>query len=197
MTNESALTKDMILDKAEAVFRRFGPAKTSVVDVARALEVSHGNLYRFFSSKAELREAVTYRWLQQIIVPLKAIVEQSSVNATQRLRLWVDTLIKLKRDSALKDPELFRLHAAVTEEAGAVIEHHVNELVKQIADIVRAGMTSKEFVEGDPVQVATGILLSTARFHHPAHVREWASSSADDNVNAVWNLILHGIANSK
>ena len=35
------------------------PAKATVVDVARALGVSHGSVYRHFPTKAALREAVT------------------------------------------------------------------------------------------------------------------------------------------
>ena len=46
------------------MLRRFGPAKTTVVDVARALDVSHGSVYRHFPSKAALRDAVTERWLR-------------------------------------------------------------------------------------------------------------------------------------
>ena len=53
------LSPEAILDTAEEVLRRYGPAKASVVDVARALGVSHGSVYRHFGSKAALRDAVT------------------------------------------------------------------------------------------------------------------------------------------
>jgi AcrR family transcriptional regulator len=49
------LTREDILSAAEEVLRRYGPAKTNVVDVARALNVSHGTVYRHFPSKAALR----------------------------------------------------------------------------------------------------------------------------------------------
>ena len=57
--SETSLTPDRILDAAEETLTRFGPAKTTVVDVARALGVSHGSVYRHFASKAALRDAVT------------------------------------------------------------------------------------------------------------------------------------------
>ena len=60
---EGHLTPDGILDAAETVLRRFGPKKASVVDVARALGVSHGSIYRHFPSKKALRDAVAGRWL--------------------------------------------------------------------------------------------------------------------------------------
>ena len=59
------LTREEILDAAEEVLRRYGPAKANVVDVARALNVSHGSVYRHFPSKAALREAVAERWLER------------------------------------------------------------------------------------------------------------------------------------
>ncbi|MGV2788298.1 TetR family transcriptional regulator, partial [Clostridium perfringens] len=71
MSHDQPLTKEAILDAAEQTLRRYGPDKTSVVDVAKALQVSHGSLYRHFPSKAALREAVTERWLQRIADPLQ------------------------------------------------------------------------------------------------------------------------------
>ncbi len=68
--SEAALTADRILDAAEEVLTRYGPAKTTVVDVARALGVSHGSVYRHFASKAALRDAVTERWLARVSGPL-------------------------------------------------------------------------------------------------------------------------------
>lgn len=61
-----ALTSEAILAATEEVLRRYGPAKATVVDVAKALGVSHGSVYRHFATKAALREAVTRRWLDAI-----------------------------------------------------------------------------------------------------------------------------------
>ena len=47
-----------ILDAAEEMLRRHGVQKTNVVDVARALGMSHGNIYRHFPSKQALLDAV-------------------------------------------------------------------------------------------------------------------------------------------
>ncbi|HEY1384219.1 MAG TPA: TetR/AcrR family transcriptional regulator, partial [Dongiaceae bacterium] len=69
---DGVLTREKILEAAEDVLRRFGPSKTTVVDVARALGVSHGSVYRHFPSKAALREAVLERWLHRISDPLEA-----------------------------------------------------------------------------------------------------------------------------
>ena len=75
MNETVVLTPERILEVTEDVLRRFGLAKATVVDVARALDVSHGSVYRHFPSKASLREAVAKRWLERVSVPLAKIAE--------------------------------------------------------------------------------------------------------------------------
>ena len=52
--DEPSDARTRILDAAVDQLRRHGPAKTGVVDVARALGVSHAAVYRYFASKDEL-----------------------------------------------------------------------------------------------------------------------------------------------
>ena len=87
--NDAALTPDRILDAAEEVLRRYRPQKTTVVDVARALAVSHGTIYRHYPSKQALRDAVTRRWLHRVTGPLEKIAEERGP-AAARLRRWFD-----------------------------------------------------------------------------------------------------------
>lgn len=75
------LTPERILETTEDVLRRFGPTKATVVDVARALGVSHGSVYRHFPSKAALREAVTDRWLAKSVVMLEEIASAPAETA--------------------------------------------------------------------------------------------------------------------
>ena len=77
MNEVVVLTPERILEVTEDVLRRFGLAKATVVDVARALDVSHGSVYRHFPSKASLREAVAKRWLDRVSAPLEEIAESS------------------------------------------------------------------------------------------------------------------------
>ncbi|MBW8856399.1 MAG: helix-turn-helix transcriptional regulator, partial [Bradyrhizobium sp.] len=67
----AADTRERILTAAEELLRRHGLAKATVVDVARALEMSHANVYRHFASKTELQDAVAHRWLERIMTPLR------------------------------------------------------------------------------------------------------------------------------
>src|SRR5277367_1381333 len=90
------LNLDRVLATAEDVIRRFGPAKATVVDVARALGVSHAAVYRHVASKAELRDLVVGRWIEETMPPLRAIAAKSGP-APQRLRRLLDAMIAVKR----------------------------------------------------------------------------------------------------
>ncbi|MDT3425442.1 AcrR family transcriptional regulator [Paenibacillus forsythiae] len=188
------LTKDMILDAAEQVLRRYGPDKTSVIDIAKSLQVSHGTLYRHFASKAALREAVTERWLDQSIAgPLEGIAGTAEGSAAEQLRLWLEALIKKKRDYAAEDAEMFAMYAAVTLERGPMLTMHVDRLMKQIASIIERGMRAGEFKPGTADAVARSVFLATESFHHPAHAHEWSSETVDEDFAAVWSLLLSGL----
>src|SRR3954471_12023279 len=100
---DTPLTRDRILNTAEDVIRRFGPAKATVVDVARALGVSHAAVYRHVATKAELRDLVVGQWLEATMLPLRTIVALADP-APQRLRSLFDALIAIKRRRAAEDP---------------------------------------------------------------------------------------------
>src|SRR3954451_24892512 len=127
MPPDAPLTRDRILAAAEDVIRRFGPSKATVVDVARALGVSHTAVYKHVSSKAELRDLVVGQWVEATMPPLRAIAMQSKP-APQRLRKLIDALIAVKRRRDTEDPELFAAYLTLAVDAKSVVAAHVNEL---------------------------------------------------------------------
>ena len=59
MTSPSTATdtRDLILESAFDCFRRHGLDKTTVVDIARAADISRSTVYEYFRDKAEIVEA--------------------------------------------------------------------------------------------------------------------------------------------
>src|SRR5205085_209561 len=137
MNETLVLTPERILEVTEDVLRRFGLAKANVVDVARALNVSHGSVYRHFPSKAALREAVAERWLESVAQPLDEITDA---------REWFDTLIATKRSRAQEDPELFATYVNLAHESGDVITRHVDHLIDSLARIVGDRTTARAMI---------------------------------------------------
>ncbi|TCO48120.1 TetR family transcriptional regulator [Actinocrispum wychmicini] len=187
------LTSEQILEAAQDVLRRYGPAKATVVDVARALGVSHGSVYRHFPSKAALREAVTRRWLDRAHAPVTQAAKVPGPAST-RLRHWLSTLFDAKRHKALDDPELFATYSVLVGETSGVVAEHVAHLVAEIAGILRDGIAAGEFAGTDVDLTARAVFDATGRFHDPAYSADWSGPGIDDAFEAVCTLVLNGLA---
>jgi AcrR family transcriptional regulator len=183
-----------MLDTAEALIRRHGPAKATVVDVARALGMSHGNVYRHFPSKAALREAVVARWLQAVTEPLEPIVA-GDAPAPERLAAYLRTLAATKRQRVCGDPELFTAYHNLAEEHRDAIAAHLAKLRGHLATILRQGEAEGAWTLADADAAARLLLDATACFHHPHHIRDQvADATAPARLDALLALLIQGLA---
>ncbi|MFJ9179872.1 TetR family transcriptional regulator [Streptomyces sp. NPDC102360] len=186
------LTPERILAATEDVLRRHGPAKATVVDVARALGVSHGSVYRHFRTKAELRDAVTKRWLDRTTGVLGEVVAADEPPAA-KLHHWLATLFEAKRHKAGDDPELFATYSVLTDEQGGAVHAHVAELTDQLTAILQQGVDSGEFDIPDLPATARAVFEATAHFHDPVYAPEWSNPDTRPAFDALVALLLRGL----
>ena len=192
MNETLVLTPERILEVTEDVLRRFGLAKATVVDVARALDVSHGSVYRHFPSKASLREAVAKRWLDRANAPLEKIAEGTGP-APARLEKWFRTMFDIKYTKVCDDPEMFATYLALAQEACQVVKAHKERLVGQVAHIIADGVKQGAFQVGDAKVSARAVFDATTRYHHPAHSDEWKDPQLAARIDALLALLLKGL----
>jgi AcrR family transcriptional regulator len=190
---ETTLTADRILDAAEEVLTRYGPQKANVVDVARALGVSHGSVYRHFASKAALRDAVTERWLERVHSPLARIVAEDGP-AADRLHRWFLKLIAIKRQKAAAEPELFATYQKILAETPEAVRAHVDMLVGHVGTLIADGIRRGEFAAADANATARAAFYATVRFHAPAHAAHWSDPGIDEAFEDLWGLLQRGLS---
>lgn len=190
---EAPLSVDRILDATQEVLRRYGVEKTNVVDIARALGVSHTNIYRHFPSKKALLEAVAARWLHAVSSPLQRIADDPARPAAERLVAWFDALRSAKRHKVLDDPELFRVYHGLAVATRALVTEHVADLIGQLERIIADGMARDEFSDRlDARAAATACLHATARLHHPALLMQ-GGPPEEAEVRTLLGLLLTGL----
>ncbi|MBK1883956.1 TetR family transcriptional regulator [Luteolibacter pohnpeiensis] len=183
---------ERILDTTEQVLRRYGPEKTNVVDVARALGMSHGNIYRHFPNKKALLDAVSARWMHCFTESLSTIASDSKVAPAIRLRRWFDTLRETKRKKIQDDPEFFQMYHTIAKELHDVVTAHVAELLQQLETIIRDGIKAGDFhAKPGASSAAMAFLQTTFAFHHPALLVTRVPS--DDEADTVFDLLLSGM----
>ena len=186
------LTPERILEATEDVLRRYGLAKATVVDVARALDVSHGSVYRHFPSKASLRQAVAKRWLDRANAPLEKIAEASGP-APARLEKWLRTMFEIKYKKVCEDPEMFATYLTLAQEACEAVKAHRERLIDQVAYILSDGVKQGTFQVADAKASARAVFDATIRYHHPAHSDEWKDPARAARIDALLALLLRGL----
>jgi AcrR family transcriptional regulator len=191
MSEETPLP-ERILDTAEAVLRRHGAEKANVVDIARALGMSHGNIYRHFPSKKAILDAVAARWLNKIMAPLELIANDRGHPAPERLASWFHTLRAAKRRKVLDDPELFQVYHGIVKNMRGTISEHVEGLLGQLEQIIADGVEQGHFFRSlDPKSAARAFLQASSSFHHPALIVHHCPT--DEEAQAVFAILLSGL----
>ncbi len=186
-------TRERILDTTVELLRRHGPGKTGVVDVARALDMSHSNVYKHFASKSALLDAVAERWLALVMAPLTKITADKKTPAAKRLKKWVRTLAEVKRKKVLEDPEMFAVYQSITADLHEVIAAHLKHMHDQIEEILRDGVKEGAWRIKAPDATAVLILKATLGFHHPAMVALDGGSADLAALDALMDVLIAGI----
>lgn len=104
MTASSTATselRDRLLDAAEACFRRYGIANTTIDDVVREAKVPRATLYRHAGNKNELIAAALTREIERFLKRLGAFV---ATNCDSFASTIVDGTIFAARDMATHEP---------------------------------------------------------------------------------------------
>lgn len=196
-SSSGPLTREDILATTERVLRRFGPRKTTVVDVAHELGVSHAAVYRHFPSKAALRAAAVRGWLDRPHKELLEIAESTRLPPRERLRAWLLSLFRTRRAQADDEPELFAAFYELAVEQGEAVREHVADLRRQIATILREGQADGSFAQLDhdaTEATASTVLDLMTRFQHPAHAHNWARrGTIEHEFDQACDLVLRGL----
>jgi AcrR family transcriptional regulator len=143
------LSRDKILDQAEALFARRGFAGIGLSEVAEAVGLGKSSLFHHFHSKAQLYAAVIARILARIeAVMMRSLAAGGS--PTERVERWIDVLV----DTLGSHPTYARLllrSLFEDDELGGDIpeEQEANEILRRIVGagglLLKEGMTSGEF----------------------------------------------------
>ena len=187
-----------ILDAAEALLRRHGLAKLTVVDVARVLKMSHGNVYRHVDSKAALRAEVIRRWLDRVSDQTETIASEVGPSDI-RLRAWLTGLAVIKQRKVSEDAEMLAAAIEVLGDAPDVMAEHSARLTTQLAGILEDGRIDGTLAAvGDPTSTARAILDATYRFHHPNLVAVGGPAEAQlVALNRVVDLVLPALTGKR
>src|SRR3974390_3236302 len=103
-----------IIAPADALFRRLGFSKTTVADIAAELGMSPANVYRFFSSKSAIVEAICKYCLSEGGEASGAIA-RSKAPAAERLERLVLGILAYHMENFASDQRVNEMVVAAIE----------------------------------------------------------------------------------
>ena len=172
-------TVERILDAAERLFRHYGYSKTNVADVARDLSMSPANIYRFFSSKAEIHQAIARRMLRVQCEALKANAARQ-VPAADRLRDHLLVQYRMTVETMIDEEKVHEMVVVAMDQQWPVVQEHLDQVRAIIAGIIVDGIADGEFREQDPLLAAECFMCCGVSLCHPMLVAK--KIAADEHI---------------
>ena len=163
-----------ILGIAERLFREIGYRKTTVADIAAALRMSPGNVYRFFPSKKALNEAVAEQLLGEIEAELAAIAARPDASAADRMRDLIAVMNGMSTERFTAERRMHEMVEVAMAESWPVIHRHIGRVDAILCALVTEGVAAGEFQVRDATVAARCVQSAILRFCHPALITQCA-----------------------
>jgi AcrR family transcriptional regulator len=171
-------TRARIMESAEALFRRLGFAKTAVADIAADLGMSPANVYRFFSSKNAIVEAICQRCLSELEAKAWTVV-RSKAPAVQRLERLFLAILAYNKENLLEEQRVHEVVLVAMEQNWQTIAVHLETMRTMVEVILRDGISAGEFEPVDPRETADLIKRSMVVFTHPILIADCVEQHQD------------------
>ena len=176
-------TRARIMDTAEALFRRLGFAKTAVADIASELKMSPANVYRFFSSKNAIIEAICQRCLAELEDRAWAVA-RSRGSAAERIERLVLEILSYHKENLLTEQRVNDMVLAAIELSWGAIRAHKEHMRMVFESILREGVEAGEFEPINSRETSRLLMISLVHFCHPVQVAQYLQDQEDLEADA-------------
>lgn|GEM_PF-625552 len=164
------VTTTLIFAAAREVLAEKGFAKSRLADVARKLEITPAALYKHFTNKEALFEAMSTAWLEQVDEPVwQTNVRLPEEERVQGLHEWLWLLVSRRREGFAQEPELMAYYEEQLANRDVLIDPNLIRLAAAVENIM-AWDTFRH-------QRGLTIMQTFTYFYHPFFADKW-----DDNL---------------
>src|SRR6185436_7601265 len=98
--SEASERRRRILEATERLLRQYGPAKTTVAEIAREAEIAVGAVYLEFASKDAIVEELSNAQHRAVIAAMRAVAAEGDRPFSDRVRAVFDARVEAFLDLA-------------------------------------------------------------------------------------------------
>jgi AcrR family transcriptional regulator len=192
-TPAAPTVRDQIVDAADEYFSRYGYAKTTVADLAKAIGFSKAYIYKFFDSKQAIGEAICARCLAGQYEGIVAAVDATK-GPNERLRAFFKAIVDQSTEQLFNDRQLYDIVVHSCSERWESSEAFVAQLMAMLVRLVQEGRDAGAFERKTPIdEVTRGIWFASLPFTHPVMLQH-NLDDVDSGLADVTSLILRSLA---
>lgn len=140
------MIRSEVIQEARKLFQQYGLLKTTMEDIAKAMQKGKSTLYYYYKSKDEIFEAVVKQEIHDVFNEMRTAVEKSKT-AEEKLRTYFHTAISSIRERIL----LYKImKGEIGENLKIMVDlRSVLDLgeVNFIKEILQFGVKGKEFID--------------------------------------------------
>lgn len=182
-------TRELILDTARKLLRRYGQDKLTVVDIAREMGMSHANVYRYFTTKSAILDAIIDEWLARLETFVEAIVQRQD-SAAKRIEAVVVELHRKRKKKLMKDARVFDTYRRVVEIRPDMAARRRQQLIRVFKTLLDEGVRSGEFAPMNTMSSAVTLKDATALFLHPLMIPTNLHEETEERAREVVRCVL-------
>jgi AcrR family transcriptional regulator len=183
----------LIVETARLHLRRFGEDKMTIVGIARAIGMSHANIYRYFPSKTAIVDTVLDRWLSRVENFIEETAQRPGA-AAERIERVVIELHCRRRAKFQQEPELYESFRRVIVSRPHAVAKRQEKIFAVFRKLILKGIEDGEFRPVDPAGAATVLEDATAFFLHPAVMPSALDNRGEERARNVVRHILASFA---
>lgn len=165
----ASFSRARIIEAAIRLYRDIGYKKTTVTDIACRSSMSSANVYRFFSSKQAIEEAVVGTLLEEVS-EAAAHAARTGGSTLQRLSAALKAISDLHADRAANDSKLHELLGAAARESWPITLSHADRIRGIVRPVIAAGQDASEVRQGSPMTLACCLLEAMDAYLSPLRI---------------------------
>ena len=186
-------TRQLILEAAFKRFGHYGYNKTTMVEIARDVDMSAANLYRYFENKQEIAAACANLCMSERIDLLRQAARQPGLNAAERLENFVKTMLYHCHQAFSEEAKINEVVAFITNERADIIHQKIAAQRALIAEILAYGNETGEFDIRDVITTAQAVHAALVLFDVPLFMSLYPLPEFEEKATAVVKLLIQGL----
>jgi AcrR family transcriptional regulator len=185
--------REQIVEAAEKHFSRYGYEKTTVSDLAKAIDFSKAYIYKFFDSKQAIGEAICSKTLSAIVAAVEEAVA-GATTSTEQFRRMFKSLTTTSVSLFFNDRKLYDIAASAAGEGWPSARAYAERIKQILMEVVREGRETGEFERKTPLdETVHAIYLVMHPYVNPLLLQH-NLDLVDDAPVQLSNLVLRSLA---